>query len=33
MKHADSTDAPPDVNGQKETIFRNIDDIKSFHSK
>ncbi|KAM4728162.1 obscurin [Anableps anableps] len=33
MKHADSLDAPPDVCSQKETIFRNVDDIKSFHSK
>ncbi|XP_058481105.1 obscurin [Solea solea] len=33
MKHADSPDTPPDVSSQKETIFRNIDDIKSFHSK
>ncbi|XP_014875288.1 obscurin isoform X18 [Poecilia latipinna] len=33
MKHADSPDAPPDVCSQKETIFRNVDDIKSFHSK
>ncbi|KAM4551582.1 obscurin isoform 32-T32 [Odontesthes bonariensis] len=32
-RHADSPDAPPDVSGQKEAIFRNIDDIKSFHSK
>ncbi|XP_070700635.1 obscurin [Pempheris klunzingeri] len=33
MKHADSPDAPPDVSSQKDAIFRNIDDIKSFHSK
>ncbi|XP_043991320.1 obscurin isoform X13 [Gambusia affinis] len=33
MKHADCPDAPPDVCSQKETIFRNVDDIKSFHSK
>ncbi|XP_023259573.1 obscurin [Seriola lalandi dorsalis] len=33
LKHADSSDVPPDVSTQKETIFRNIDDIKSFHSK
>ncbi|CAB1448560.1 unnamed protein product, partial [Pleuronectes platessa] len=33
MKHADIPDAPPDVNSQKETIFRNIDDIKSFHGR
>ncbi|XP_023191845.1 obscurin isoform X17 [Xiphophorus maculatus] len=33
MKHADSPDAPPDICSQKEAIFRNVDDIKSFHSK
>ncbi|XP_015254430.1 PREDICTED: obscurin isoform X10 [Cyprinodon variegatus] len=33
LKQADSSDAPPDVCSQKETIFRNVDDIKSFHSK
>ncbi|CAI5640970.1 unnamed protein product [Oreochromis niloticus] len=33
LKHADSSDAPPDVTSQKEAIFRNVDDIKSFHSK
>ncbi|XP_042353421.1 obscurin [Plectropomus leopardus] len=33
LKHADSPDAPPDVSSQKEVIFRNIEDIKSFHSK
>ncbi|XP_050925917.1 obscurin isoform X13 [Lates calcarifer] len=33
LKHADGPDAPPDVSSQKETIFRNVDDIKSFHSK
>ncbi|XP_068593691.1 obscurin isoform X3 [Cebidichthys violaceus] len=33
LKHADNPDAPPDVSSQKEAIFRNIDDIKSFHSK
>ncbi|XP_076733176.1 obscurin isoform X6 [Maylandia zebra] len=33
LKHADSSDAPPDVTSQKEAIFRNIDDIKSFHNK
>ncbi|XP_059200801.1 obscurin [Centropristis striata] len=33
VKHADSPDAPADVSSQKEVIFRNIDDIKSFHSK
>ncbi|XP_070774234.1 obscurin [Enoplosus armatus] len=33
LKHADSPDAPPDVSSQKDAIFRNIGDIKSFHSK
>ncbi|XP_045907717.1 obscurin isoform X21 [Micropterus dolomieu] len=33
LKHADSPDAPPDVSSQKDAIFRNIDDIKSFHHK
>ncbi|XP_073347535.1 obscurin [Pagrus major] len=33
LKHADVPDAPPEVSSQKDTIFRNIDDIKSFHSK
>ncbi|XP_069548283.1 obscurin isoform X12 [Brachyistius frenatus] len=33
LKHADSPDVPSDVSGQKDTIFRNIDEIKSFHTK
>ncbi|XP_030258913.1 obscurin isoform X7 [Sparus aurata] len=33
LKHADVPDAPPEVSSQKDAIFRNIDDIKSFHSK
>ncbi|KAM9349716.1 obscurin [Symphorus nematophorus] len=33
VKHADSPDAPPDVSSQKDVIFRNIDEIKSFHSR
>ncbi|KAM9322751.1 LOW QUALITY PROTEIN: obscurin [Pholidichthys leucotaenia] len=33
LNHANSPDAPPDVTSQKEAIFRNIDDIRSFHSK
>ncbi|KAM8728681.1 obscurin isoform 5-T5 [Acanthopagrus schlegelii] len=33
LKHADVPDAPPEVSSQKDTIFRNIEDIKSFHSK
>ncbi|KAM4605629.1 obscurin [Polymixia lowei] len=32
LKHADSPDAPGDVTTQKETVFRNIEDIKAFHS-
>ncbi|KAM8849475.1 obscurin isoform 11-T11 [Spinachia spinachia] len=32
-KHADSPDAPPDVSSQRDAIFRNIDDISSFHSR
>ncbi|TWW73805.1 Obscurin, partial [Takifugu flavidus] len=33
LKHADSPDAPSEVSSQKEAIFRNIEDIKSFHNK
>lgn len=33
LTHADSPDAPSEVGSQKEAIFRNVDDIKSFHSK
>lgn len=33
LKHAENPDAPPDVSSQKESIFRNIDDIKSFHNR
>ncbi|XP_078790237.1 obscurin isoform X18 [Oryzias latipes] len=33
QKHADSPDAGRDISSQKETIFRNIEDIKTFHSK
>ncbi|XP_028282669.1 obscurin isoform X14 [Parambassis ranga] len=33
QKQADSHDAPPEVTSQKTAIFRNIDDIKSFHSR
>ncbi|XP_076000946.1 obscurin isoform X7 [Genypterus blacodes] len=32
LKHADGPDAPPDVATIKEDIFRNIEDIKTFHS-
>ena len=31
VKHGDSPDAPADVSSQKDAIFRNIEDIKSFH--
>ncbi|XP_051944300.1 obscurin isoform X4 [Hippocampus zosterae] len=30
---ADSPDAPSDISGQREAIFRNIDDLKDFHSR
>lgn len=33
LRHADSPDAPPEVTSQKDVIFRNIEEIKSFHSK
>ncbi|KAM7400475.1 hypothetical protein PAMA_004929 [Pampus argenteus] len=33
LKHADCSDAPPEVSSQKEAIFRNINDIKAFHSE
>ncbi|KAK2895171.1 hypothetical protein Q8A73_014659 [Channa argus] len=33
MKHGESPDAPLEVISHKEVIFRNIEDIKSFHSK
>ncbi|CAK6957615.1 obscurin [Scomber scombrus] len=32
LKHAYCADAPPDVSSHKKDIFRNIDDIKAFHS-
>ncbi|KAF7650565.1 hypothetical protein LDENG_00123720 [Lucifuga dentata] len=33
LKHVETPDVPPDVTNQKEAIFRNIEDIKTFHSK
>ncbi|CAN9502812.1 unnamed protein product [Ophioblennius macclurei] len=33
LKHADGPEAPPDVSAQKDAIFRNIDDIKTFHHR
>lgn len=33
LKQADSANAPAEVSSQKDAIFRNIDDIKSFHSR
>ncbi|XP_019734410.1 obscurin isoform X5 [Hippocampus comes] len=33
LRHADSPDAPSDVSGQREVIFRNINDLKDFHAR
>ncbi|XP_061776442.1 obscurin isoform X15 [Nerophis ophidion] len=33
LRHADSPNAPAEVSTQKESIFRNIEDIKEFHNK
>ncbi|XP_029581201.1 obscurin isoform X9 [Salmo trutta] len=33
VKHVESPDAPSDVTSQKEAIFRNINEIKAFHSE
>ncbi|KAM9789384.1 obscurin [Neosynchiropus ocellatus] len=33
QKHAEGAAAPPEVSGAKEAIFRNIDDIRTFHSR
>ncbi|KAM3842719.1 LOW QUALITY PROTEIN: obscurin-like, partial [Diretmus argenteus] len=33
LKLVDGPDTPSDVTGQKEAIFRNIEDIKAFHSE
>ncbi|XP_068196494.1 obscurin [Antennarius striatus] len=33
LEYTDSPDAPAEVTSQKETIFRNINDISCFHSK
>ncbi|XP_041965151.1 obscurin isoform X14 [Alosa sapidissima] len=32
LKQMESEEIPPEIASQKETIFRNIDDIKAFHS-
>lgn len=33
LKKMECGDVPPDVSNQKETIFRNIDDLSAFHSR
>ncbi|KAM9427866.1 obscurin isoform 7-T7 [Salvelinus alpinus] len=33
VKHVESPDAPSDITSQKEAIFRNINEIKAFHSE
>ncbi|CAL9688567.1 unnamed protein product [Knipowitschia caucasica] len=33
LTHAESPGAPPDVTENKDTIFRNIQDIKVFHNR
>ncbi|KAM9845170.1 obscurin [Aulostomus maculatus] len=33
LRHADVPDAPSEVSSHKEVIFRNVEDIKGFHSK
>ncbi|XP_065114736.1 obscurin isoform X25 [Paramisgurnus dabryanus] len=32
LKHVEEESAPPHIASQKETIFRNINDLKAFHS-
>ena len=32
LKQVDSPDAPSDIASQKEAIFRNVEEIKDFHS-
>ncbi|XP_062373266.1 obscurin isoform X2 [Sardina pilchardus] len=32
LKQMESEEVPPEMASQKDTIFRNIDDIKAFHS-
>ncbi|KAK7123435.1 hypothetical protein R3I93_021760 [Phoxinus phoxinus] len=32
LKRVDEESTPPDIASQKETIFRNISDLKSFHN-
>lgn len=33
LKRVDEESTPPDIASQKETIFRNMSDLKSFHSR
>ncbi|XP_052332719.1 obscurin-like isoform X7 [Oncorhynchus keta] len=33
IKQVESPDTPPDITSQKEAIFRNINEIKAFHSE
>nr|XP_046176837.1 obscurin-like isoform X3 [Oncorhynchus gorbuscha] len=33
IKQVESPDTPPDITSQKEVIFRNINEIKAFHSE
>ncbi|XP_055739563.1 obscurin isoform X6 [Salvelinus fontinalis] len=33
VKHVESPDTPSDITSQKEAIFRNINEIKAFHSE
>ena len=33
LKQMEREDVPPETASQKEAIFRNIDDIKAFHSR
>lgn len=33
LKHIDEESTPPEIRSHKETIFRNISDIGSFHSR
>lgn len=33
LKRVEEQSTPPEIATQKETIFRNINDLKSFHSR
>ncbi len=33
LKRVDEESTPSEITSQKETIFRNINDLKSFHSR